>query len=260
MACIPPYVNGIAPSFCGCKIECVKCCPPPCCTSITLTYEIGPPYDEEETPEGCKCEDPTPAAPAPSAPSPTPGILARDAEEENWETVNLGTHVIPFPKFRNQIKDAPENFVFALAGSCSVPCETISIDLTTDGCCIEIVGQSGSNFGPNVEMRAVGDGNISASASQGACKFDLSINGTILDEETTDVFVTDGNTIVVAVSPKGESECCVPCWIDTQCTPKNFQFHKIFHRTRSIRKSTKNYLNIEMLKQRIEKLRNRRKS
>jgi len=275
MACTGPFVNGVSGgSVCGCSCPDSKCCPPPCCTSITLTFELGPAYNEETNPEGCKCEDPTPSpSPSPTpSPSPSaPGYRAIDfenadwdtAEKENWETVNIGTHLIPFPKFmhKNKQKANDDNFVFALNASCSLPCELVEVTLETDGCCLEIVdGTNGqTNFGPDVVIRMVGDGFLFPTAAVGTCKFDLVVNGTTITEEVDSIELLDGEEITVEIIPTGDGAgCCDPCWVDTQCTPKNLLSSKIFYRARSVKRGSKGYLNITKLKQKIEKLKRRK--
>ena len=267
MACTGPFKYGINPPVCGCKCsdEGGGCCPPPCCTSITLVYELGPAYDEDTMPDGCKCEDPTPA-PAP-APAP-PAFRAVDfenaewdkAEEENWETINIGSHLIPFPKFMHKSKKQSENFVFALGGSCSLPCETVEVVLGVDSCCIEVIGskQGETNFGPGQGIRMVGDGYVTASTTKGTCDFDIVINGTTLTDSITEVFVEDGDNIVVSLSPKGENaECCPVCPVDTICSPKSSVASNIFYRARSVRKGSKGYLNVSKLIERVQRLKRR---
>lgn len=255
MACEGPFKNGIAGDpVCGCSCADSKCCPPPCCTSVSLFFELGPAYDEIDYPEGCKCEDPTP----PEEPAP---LLRELSEKENWETINIGSHLIPFPKFKKKSNKNLDNYVFALGGSCSLPCEVLEIQLTVDSCCIEIVdGTEGqTNFNPDVSLRMVGDGLVFATYNAGDCEFDLVINGTTITEEEDSVFVADGDPIVVSLEPKGKNaDCCTPCWIDTQCTPSSILATKVFFRARSVKKGAKGYLNIAKLMERINRLKRRK--
>lgn len=143
MACVPPYCHGTG-DWCGCNC---RCCPPPCCDLIRLTYHCG------SHTSGC-------------------GL-----GEESFECVCDGpvlggfTELAEFPTFDQEaflfsLKDnelAAQLFGGPSSVPCSVPCQPIYVDLITDGCCLEILGGT---------IYAVGSGIVSASiAASPDCGF-----------------------------------------------------------------------------------------
>lgn len=180
MACVPPYSLGTGVG-CGCNC---KCCPPdPCYTSWTYTYLCGTSSSSWTTPPppntGCVCESVPPTFRA-------PGLD------------------IAFPEFDypSMLKNEG-GFVFALNDtgppSCSIPCVTVTITVTTSGCCL---------YGSDFSFGAVGAGTVSVTTSGGPCgSFEVSINGS-----GNSVTVDDGESISISITTPA-AECCSCCLV-----------------------------------------------
>jgi len=247
MSCLGPFLYGTsADPYCGCQCE-NKCCPPPCCTSVTVVFEVGSDYSEQ-FPKGCDC-----------ILNETPGVSIAGSNDKDWETRLIGKNLIPFPKFdKNKFKRSKigDNFVFALDNSCSVPCEILEIVLVTDGCCLEIVDPiHKTNYPANTPIRVVGDGTVTGTYIAGFCSFTLDINNS-----GSSVLVKDGTLISVNLTMNGESaSCCKFCQVEVRCAPYNFTSAGMFYRSRSIKNGTgSGYLNIEKLIEKIKRLRRRK--
>ena len=223
MACTPPLCNGTG-GWCGCNCN---CCPPSgCCTTVTQEFKCGTPYaDYEGTPnDGCQCT---------TAPF--------------WAGLQLaeGELSIPMPNFSFDAEDEDE-FVWALTNGCSIPCATVSVTISTTGCCLQVVGST---------ITVVGSGTVSASGGTGgpaSC-------GTI----TVNVNGTPGSAVLnncdtVTITLTSAESCCTCCLISTACNSP-MGFAPVFLRKTSIDQgTTKNYLNKAALLERMKKL-NRRK-
>jgi len=188
MACNPPYCLGTG-SYCGCNC---KCCPPcPCYTSWTYVYLCG--TSSSVYPPGCDC-----------APIAVPAPL-RAPELD-----------VDFPDFDYQaylfdIEDS-DGYVYAQAttGSvpdtsvptCSIPCSTITITLSTSGCCL---------YGSGFSFTAIGAGTVSLSGCSDACgaPFGCSING-----GGTSVSVGDCGGVGVSITPPS-AHCCSCCLVSS---------------------------------------------
>lgn len=243
MSCAGPFLYGVkANPYCGCQCD-TKCCPPPCCSSVTIKYEIGSDYSPE-FPSGCDCVLDTP-----------PGMHVGVSTSDDWETRIQDKKFVPFPKFNkeNIRRKNSDGFVFALGSSCSVPCEIVEVALTTTGCCLEVVGGGSptTNYPGDTPIRVVGDGTVSATYSAGNCSFVLDINGS-----GSSVYLTDGTTISVTLTMDGENAlCCNYCQVEVICSPYNFMPASIFYRARSIEKTVQGYLNAKKLADRVRRLR-----
>lgn len=223
MACTPPLCYGTG-GWCGCNCQ---CCPPSgCCTSVTQQFQCGTPSaDYEGSPnDGCTCSTSSPF----------------------WAGLNLaeGELSIPMPNFSFDAEDEDE-FVWALTNGCSIPCATVSVTITTTGCCLKVSGNS---------ITVVGSGTVSASASGGgpaACgTLTANVNGTPNSAALN-------NCDAVTITLTSAETCCSCCVVSTTCTP--MLFSPVMIRKTSINEgTTKSYLNKAALIERMQKLRRRK--
>lgn len=185
MACNPPYCFGTG--NCG-NCNC-RCCPPdPCYTSWRWEYLCGTPYDSWTPPPanaGCIC------------PSPSLPFIAS----------SLG---IEFPDFDpNELKrgfkfalEEESDSVTMLSGSCTVPCATTVITMSTTGCCFVKDPASDMHFW------AVGSGVASLHITGShRCNHDFSID---LNGDGQSIFINDCDEIFVHISPPSDT-CCSCC-------------------------------------------------
>lgn len=242
MGCSGPFKYGVTgDSVCGCSCPESKCCPPACCNSVTLTYEIGTSY--ETIPSGCKFDTPSPMV------EPR-GIRLHD--EIDWDSHFSGKKNIPFPKFSQETQKemfGDDDFVFSLGSSCSIPCATIDVILTTSGCCLEVLGA-----GLAATVRAVGDGTISASYMSANCNFMVLVNGT-----KDAAKLNDGDVVNITIQPiSPNSECCQSSLINIACTSAhNYARRNLLYRINSVEKGNKTYLNKQKLAEKIRRLKRR---
>lgn len=167
MACEPPYCHGTGDG-CGCNC---KCCPPPCCDTLTYTYQCGSSIADFPT-GGCDCEE----------------------EGSPMRIVNP----FRFPTFSSEPISDDSDFVFALAAGCSVPCATVTVTVTTSGCCME------------ESETAIGGGTISASISGGPGGECGTLIATVNGDDDSSV-VEDCTTFTIAVRKEGGTACCTCC-------------------------------------------------
>ena len=242
MGCSGPFKYGVAGDLiCGCLCPESKCCPPACCSAVTLTYEIGTSYDI--IPSGCQCDTPSPMV--------EPREI-RLHDEIDWDS-NFGSKKkVPFPKFSPETQKemfGDDDVVFSLGSSCSIPCATIDVLLTTLGCCLELIGT-----GPTATIRAVGDGIVSASYMSAGCNFMVMVNGTQDAANLNDGDVV--NITIQAISPN--SECCQSCLINIVCTSTyNYARRNLLYRISSVEKGNKAYLNKQKLVEKVRRLKRR---
>ncbi len=190
MACNPPYCLGTG-GFCNCNCY---CCPPtPCYTSWTYTYLCGTSsgyWDANVTPdESCDC-------------SPMP-----------FRAPSLN---VEFPQFEYPQVLTDDGYVFALdVASCSIPCTTYTITLTTTGCCLYPYWNN--VYGNGLIFTAIGAGNISLSGCGSACSgsFQCKINN-----NTGTVTVADCGQVIVEITPPAAS-CCTCCLVSSSGTLLN---------------------------------------
>jgi hypothetical protein len=210
-ACVPPFSRGVG-GWCGCNC---KCCPPPCCSVITVKFECGTPFNQWGGPDpdlGCTCATQTP-------------LLARNVPKP-----------IEMPTFSFEpIISEDEQFVFALGGgssvpgSCTVPCSTITLTLTTTGCCLELTSDN--------NVYTVGAGTVTATLStQGGCTpLTPLVNGT-----PNSVYLSDGVLVTadIQVGTAPPANCCLCCQVSQyKCaTPFNMAMSQILYRQRAIRR------------------------
>lgn len=192
MACNPPYCMGTG-SSCGCNC---RCCPPcPCYTSWTYLYLCG--SSSSTFPAGCDC---TYQSPSPSFRTPS-----LDVEFPDFE----------YPSYIFNNENTNEGYVFAQSSSipcmdvtsCSIPCSTIPIVLTTSGCCL-FPAYPGSQY----SFYAVGAGTVSLSGCGSACDgdFECSLNG-----GGTSISVTDCQLVNVTITQPPEACCCSCCLVSS---------------------------------------------
>ena len=246
MGCSGPFKYGVAGDLvCGCLCPESKCCPPACCSSVTLTYEIGTSYDI--VPSGCHCDTPSP--------SPSPMAEQREIrlhDEIDWDSKFGGKKKIPFPKFSPETKKkmfGDDDFVFSLGSSCSIPCVTVNVLLTTSGCCLEVIGT-----GATATIRAVGDGTVSASYMSANCNFMVMVNGT-----KDAALLNDGDVVTITIQALNpNSECCQSCLINIACTSTyNYTKKNLLYRISSVEKGNKAYLNKQKLVEKVRRLKRR---
>lgn len=226
-------------SYCGCNC---RCCPPcPCYTSWTYVYLCG--TSSSSYPAGCDC---TPiATPAPfRAPS-------LDVEFPDFE----------YPSYMfNGGSTSEDGYVFAQADAppvmdyttCSIPCTTITITLSTSGCCL---------YGSGFSFTAIGAGTVSLSGCGDACSghFGCSING-----GGTSVSVADCGSVGVSITLPfllgiASATCCSCCLVSSTgsllgACSGSLSF-AAFKQRSVITGSQKTYLSKQKLLQRIAKAR-----
>jgi hypothetical protein len=232
MACTPPLCNGTG-SWCGCNCQ---CCPPPgCCTGVTQTWECGTTSGAWEGPppnNGCDCIDQT-------------------ASQLMWAGLNLaeGEIEIPFPNFNfGMVQDEPEEdggFVWALQG-CSIPCASVSVSISTTGCCLQVSGNS---------ITVVGSGTVSASAGSGPG--DCGAITVYVNGSPGSAALNNCDGVTISLSP-ANGACCSCCLVNTTCS--GTLFAPIILRQQNIQAGTnKVYLNKRNLLERIRNLRRRKR-
>lgn len=223
MACVPPLCHGTG----GCGSCNCKCCPPPCCDNVRYRFECGTPAGSWGGPPpntGCDC------------------ILDTSLTGAMWGGIGEGLKVA-IPKFDlSPIMSEDEEFVFGLAvgAGCSVPCSNVTVNVTTTGCCLEILGGS---------VYVIGNGTINCSVSEGGGQCGTltpKINGSPCPYTAQDC-----QTISVTLEP-ANTNCCECCMVeDATCTDTHFA-PTIFFRTENIKKgSTKYSLNKQKLLDRV---------
>ena len=225
MACTPPLCNGTG-SWCGCNC---KCCPPPgCCTSVTQTWQCGTNtsiWDGGIPNDGCTC-----------IPTTTP----------LWSGLNIAESLdIPMPNFNYGMEidedDNENGFVWALVG-CSIPCATVTVTISTSGCCLQVSGNS---------ITVVGSGTVSASVGSGPS--DCGALTAYVNGSPDSAYLTDCSGVSISITPTNET-CCSCCLISTSCSATLFA--PIMYRKNLIQQGTnKVYLNKQNLIDRIQKLR-----
>ena len=229
--CCGYFVNGLPASGCGCA--CTKMCPPPHCTSVKYTFEVGTAYSGQFT-AGCECEP-----------------VSFKLDETNWVTKEENDNLIPFPSFDldfgNKSKiEIEDEYVFSLADNCSVPCSKIDVVITTTGCGIEVIGT-----GTGATVRVVGNGTVSGTYSYaGDCELILDING-----GGSSVYVADGDEISISLT--STNPCCSICLVNIQCGSMSAAMRNLIYRASHISKGNKTYLNKHKLLQKIKRLKRR---
>lgn len=188
--CSPPYCMGTG-SYCGCNC---KCCPPcPCYTSWTYVYLCGT-SSSSTFPEGCDCTvTPPTTGPAFSAPN-----LDVDFPDFEYPSYMFNNNEYIFND------DGSSDNVFAQAmdmASCSIPCTTTTITLSTSGCCL---------YGSGFSFTAIGAGTVTLSGCGNACKgsFSCSVNG------ASSASVSDCGGVGVSITPPS-TDCCSCCLISS---------------------------------------------
>lgn len=217
--CSGPFKYGVeANPFNGCTCP-TLCCPPPCCSEVTEYYRIG------------YCP---PAAAADPKPEPI-----------GWDSKVVGKYIVPFPRFElpEPRKATARDFVFQAGSFCTIPCEIVTVTVTSTGCCIEKIGSA---------LRAVGSGVVSIVVSHSPCNVTVLVNG-----NAGSASVDDGDMIVIQVQVN-YPECCTATQYDTVCTPYNFSSASMFYRTMSLGRGIA-YLNVRMLADKVRRLRRRKR-
>jgi len=198
MACNPPYCLGSG-SYCGCNCN---CCPPcPCYTSWTYVYLCG--TSSSAYPAGCDC-----------GPIPEEEVLFRapklDVEFPDFEYPSYlfkkPEDEYVFAQLEEICIDEEANVIPCPPGpditTCSIPCTTVTITLTTSGCCL---------YGSGFSFTAIGAGTVSLSGCGPACEgnFSCSING-----GGTSVSVADCGSVGVSITPPS-NPCCSCCLVSS---------------------------------------------
>jgi hypothetical protein len=238
--CVGPYCNGTG----GCG-ECnCKCCPPPCCSPVTITFECGTAASEFEG--GCECI--------------AEGIISDIEEIEDipfTQRKQITTRFTPptkFPTFsKKKLMSKDGEFVFAMSGGCSIPCTTVTVTVgcktpETNGCCCIEADEDGNMF-------AVGNGYVEATVSGGSeeCgEFTVSVNGS--DNEA---FVNDCTGVFVTLS--AADGCCPCCEISRSCGGESFHLHMmkkklLLKKTYMSSGKSVTFINKEALLKKVKKL------
>lgn len=184
--CQGPFRFGTG-GWCGCNCN---CCPPECCSVVTVYFDCGAIRDEDN-PEGC------------------------DPPMASWTGLKLPGPPQPMPEFSNEpVLSSDSRFIFGEGmGSCSAPCETIPVPIACGGgptpcCCLEIL--------PDNRIRVVGNGYIAVPdaiiAANSCGSYTPKING-----QNSPLFVYDGQIVTVTLEP--EIECCTCYEVDVRCGP-----------------------------------------
>lgn len=185
--CSPPYCHGTG-GWCGCNCQ---CCPPPCCPVVAVYFDCGAPQSEQN-PEGCVFSPPAFAA--------------------SWNNIQVPLPA-PIPEFSKKpiISDDRKYIFGAGVSNCSVPCQTVCVELKCGGndmpcCCIEIL---------DGKILSVGNGYVTAPAT---VELPSCLNATVLiNGLPPPVFVQDCQEIVVTLIT--ENDCCSCEQIDVKCAP-----------------------------------------
>jgi hypothetical protein len=182
--CSGPFCHGKG-GWCGCNC---KCCPPPCCPVIAVFFDCGAPQTPQN-PQGCVFSPPMSA----------------------WDDIQVPLPA-PMPEFsRKPIVSDDKRYAFGQSVSnCSVPCETICVELRCGGsdkpcCCLELL---------NGKIFSVGNGYVTAPSTvsiPGCETADVYINGF-----PPPVFVNDCEEIHVTIVT--ENDCCQCQQIDATCS------------------------------------------
>jgi len=194
-------------SYCGCNC---KCCPPcPCYTSWTYVYLCG--TSSSIYPPGCDC---TPIVSPPNNEAfraPSLDVEFPDFEYPSY-MFNEGGYVfaqndeltpVCIDEEGNVIPCPPGSSIpVTSVPSCSIPCTTVTITLSTSGCCL---------YGSGFSFTAIGAGTVSLSGCGNACSgsFSCSING-----GGTSVSVGDCGGVGVSITPPS-AYCCSCCLVSS---------------------------------------------
>lgn len=228
MVCNPPFERGTG-GWCGCNCG---CCPPcPCYIQIVYRFLCG--SSNIEYPEaGCNC----------------PEIAFKKTDEEfpDFPDFNLQNETFNF-----NVDDRMLN-ILQTTSVCSIPCETIDITISFDGCCLEQI-TAGSDC-----YYAIGSGTITATAAN-ACEqdFQIKINGTDIGAGYP---ANDGELLCIQITPPTEQTCCSCCLVDKietllpQCPNTALSMIK----RNTITGISKTFLNRKELAKRIQSRRRRR--
>jgi hypothetical protein len=168
-----------------------------------------------------------------------------------WAGLNLaeGEIEIPFPNFNFgmvQDEEAEEDggFVWALQG-CSIPCASVSVSISTTGCCLQVSGNS---------ITVVGSGTVSASAGSGPG--DCGAITVYVNGSPGSAALSNCDGVTISLSPENGT-CCSCCLVNTTCS--GTLFAPIILRQQNIQAGTnKVYLNKRNLLERIRTLRRRK--
>lgn len=204
----PPYCHGTG-GWCDCNC---RCCPPdPCCSSITVRFECGTTQGSWDGPppnNGCPCGV---------------GTSFRVAG---------ASAPVDFPEFSYEpLASDDGEFVFALANGCSIPCATVSVTVTTTGCCLELLGNT---------IYVIGNGTVSASISGSADPLCGTLTAKINGGSDSE-FLNDCEIVSVTLE-NSEGECCSCCEIDKTCgrsSPQLMRAAAITYRQSNIEKGSR---------------------
>lgn len=205
-------------SICGCITadcveDCCHCCCENCCDSVTLEYECGCPWTPNFT-EGCSC---TPAA-----------LLAQTLQFPEMPDFEIGKKIT-----------SGAGDVFALDSACSIPCETVSVSVSST-CCLDCSGCGVTAIGAGVVSASVGGG------SGGCGPYTVRVNGSL-----PPVAVNNGDGVGISLEPMNGlcSCCCIKCTNDCEATPLyKHKGGKLFLNKRSLK------LKLEILATRKERI------
>jgi len=183
--CQGPFCHGTG-GWCGCNC---KCCPPPCCPVITVFFDCGAPQSTAN-PGGCVFSPPV----MPMA----------------WSEISVPLPA-PIPEFSQKpIISEDKRFMFgAGVSNCSVPCQTICVELKCGGlgmpcCCLELI---------DGKILSVGNGYVTAPATveiPGCLTATVLINGL-----PPPVFVQDCQEVIVTLVTN--NDCCTCEQVDAKC-------------------------------------------
>lgn len=161
------------------------------------------------------------------------GLYFKQIFSSQKQGIGFGTNDSPFQEMEDE-------YLFALCaggsgppcggGSCEVPCNDITVTVTTSGCCLE---------GDSSSLVAVGDGTVTASAggsADAACgTITPYVNGT-----ANSAVVSDGDAISITLQ-SADGSCCPCIFCSGSCTsPHGGTPLAVFYRKRNIKKGIKN--------------------
>lgn len=201
--CTPPFCMGTG----GCGNCNCNCCPPdPCYTKWTYRYYCGTTSDDWDTniaPSNIGCVCPSPALP----------FIASNLDIEFPDF----TYTDFAQDFKFNVEDTKEAEIYAmLVAGCSIPCRTITIEVTTSGCCLYKTGSS------DTEFKAIGGGTVTAAITGGdgdvgneSCGgiFEVTIN-----DSPNSATVLDCDTVIIEITPPSAITCCSCCKFDSTGT------------------------------------------
>ena len=279
--CCGPFAAGVDTDACGCTC---KLCPPDCCDTAILHYELGEPSDPD-----C-CSSTTPAGPAVMYWSTYTASQWSSTSKADWLVLPVdATHVTMedlvapdiitsenYLDFLNKQYGVTNNVNYSIigenmgaipefssapiknngfiqsmsSGNCSIPCIDVTITVSISYCCLIISGGG---------LTSVGQGQVSASvspSSAGDCgTLSAQINGS-----SGSVWVDDNTSINISLVISGGICPCASCLISVEDPCASAYAMKMYRGIIKTRSSVILQLNTSEIKRKLQKVANSRRN